>query len=55
MLTACYRFFLYYDENFVGYLLEPLLRFTATGVYPHAWASHNLGVGQTDLPLTPSY
>ena len=24
-------------------MLEPLLRFTATGVYPHAWASHNLG------------
>lgn len=35
--------FLYTNPQLGRFLLEPLLRYQATGLYPNPWAAHDIG------------
>ena len=43
VIMPAHPIFLYANPNFVGYMLEPLLRYQQAGQYPNKWAMHDMG------------
>jgi len=43
VVMPAFPFFLYINPEWVAYLLEPLLENQQAGLYPNAWAMHDLG------------